>query len=130
MTTPQPDPEPLLLAIHRTHRSVLVLLALCALMIFARGFGGEEPPPDRLITVWAVGLALVGILLRRAGTSPQIQPRTALMFGLAGLVSSAALGLLGAYLAWTQGAAQTGLVYTLAGGIFALRAPVLPSPQT
>lgn len=127
MTAPQPDPEPLRQAVRRTHRSVLALLALCALMTLVRGFAGDEPPPDRITTAWALGLALFGILARRAATSPQLGPRLIVGFGLASLLASAALGLLGVYLAWTQDAVQTGLVYTLAGVIFALRPPPPPS---
>jgi hypothetical protein len=125
---PQPDIEPLRLALRRTHRSVLGLLAVCALVILAGGMSGEEPPPDRVMTVWAVGLALLGIVLRRISTSPRIQLRSALFFAVSSLLTCASLGLLAVWLAWTQGAAETALIYTLAGVIFALRPPELPQP--
>jgi len=124
---PQPSAEPLRLALRRTHRSVLGLLAVCAVVILAGGTSGEEPPPDRVMTVGAVVLALMGIVLRRASSSPRIQPRSALILAVAALLTCGGLGLLAVWLAWTEGASETALIYTLAGFIFALRPPQLPS---
>lgn len=124
---PQPSAEPLRLALRRTHRSVLGLLAVCAVVILAGGTSGEEPPPDRVMTVGAVVLALLGIMLRRASSSPRIQPRSALILAVAALLTWGGLGLLAVWLAWTEGASETALIYTLAGFIFALRPPQLPS---
>jgi drug/metabolite transporter (DMT)-like permease len=124
---PQPSAEPLRLALRRTHRSVLGLLAVCAVVILAGGTSGEEPPPDRVMTVGAVVLALLGIMLRRASSSPRIQPRSALILAVAALLTCGGLGLLAVLLAWTEGASETALIYTLAGFIFALRPPQLPS---
>ena len=71
----------------------------------------------------AVALALVAIVLRRFAASPVARPGTARFLALGSLLASAGLGLLGAGLAFETGARETGLLFTLAGLIFALRVP-------
>jgi len=108
-------------ALRRTQWSVLGLLATCAVLILLRGMPDDEPPPDRVIASLGVLLALGAVVLRRVGGSPAISPRSAVYFRLAGLLGCGALGVLGMHLAYGLGSPQSGLLFTLAGGIFALR---------
>jgi hypothetical protein len=125
VSLPPPAIEPLARWLRLAHRGVLGLLIGCALGIVARGFGGEEPPPDRVATSAAVGLALGCIVLRRLAASPVIRTRTAHIVALACLALAAALGPLGIALALSHDAPRSGLVYCVAGLIFSLRRPDL-----
>jgi len=106
-----------------THKAVLSLLALLALNLFLGDFDEPSPPPDPQATTAAVGLALAAILLRRFASSPIIRPSSAVFLSVGALVSAAGLGVLGTLLALETGSAETGLLFTLAGFIFALRIP-------
>jgi hypothetical protein len=123
---PQPIPSPAGVqfqsALRNTHRSVLAVLAVCAVVIATRE-SAVEPTPDRFYTVLAIGAALATIVLRRLSTSPVAGFRARVGFALAGLVCAASLGLVGVVVAVELDAKQTGLVYTLAAAIFSLRAP-------
>jgi len=98
----------------------LLLLALSGLFAAAQGLE-TDPGPDRLTASCAVGLAVAAILLRRAAQTPSVGERSAALFGLAALGAPVALGLLGAWTAWYHAAGQTGLLFVLAGVIFAIR---------
>ena len=106
-----------------THRSVLFLLALSASILFLGTFDAPSPPPDPSATSAAIALALAAIILRRFASSSVIRVRNAFFLSLGALVSAAGLGILGALLAFETGSADTGLLFTLAGLIFALRSP-------
>jgi hypothetical protein len=123
MSTEQPDPTELKQAVRRVHLSVLAVLATCGASILVKGFEGDEPPPDRIMATLGIALGLAAILARRMAASPAISAKTALFYTLSSLVIGAALGLLGAYLAWMLDASETGLLFTLAGLIFSLRPP-------
>lgn len=122
-----PDPTPLVEALRRTRRSVFVLLACSAGAIVLGGFAGDEPPPDAVTTTAAIGLGLGTIVLRQLGGSPVIGARTRMFLLVGSLVCAGALGLLGVFVAWSAGGARTGILFTLAGVIFAARphAPAL-----
>ncbi|MDE0886313.1 MAG: hypothetical protein OSB70_12370 [Myxococcota bacterium] len=105
------------------HKAVLSLLTLLALNLFLGEFDEPSPPPDPQATTAAVGLALAAILLRRFASSPTIRPSSAVFLSVGALFSAAALGVLGTLLALESGSAETGLLFTLAGLIFALRVP-------
>jgi hypothetical protein len=116
-----PDPSPLEAGLRRTHRSVLFLLASCAVAIVLHGFAGDEPAPNRWLTTAGVGLGLGTVVTRRLGGSPVMALRSRFFFLLAALVFSAVLGLLGAWIAWATDGPETGLLFTVAGAIFAIR---------
>jgi hypothetical protein len=121
MTPEAPEIPPAEQTMHLTRRIVLALLAVCAVLIVVHGFAGEEPPPDREVATLGVLLALGSIVLRRVGGSPVIKPRTAFLLGMIGLLACGVLGLLGVYLAYSFDSPESGILFTLAGVIFALR---------
>jgi hypothetical protein len=126
MAPTAPDSAPLERAMRNTRRSVLGVLATCALLIFVHGFGGDEPPPDRLVATAAIVLALGAIVMRRVSTSPVIRPKTSIFLRLGALMTCAALGGLGVYLAYGLATPLSGILFTLAGIVFALRpTPIL-----
>lgn len=98
----------------------LLLLAVSGLFVASQGLEAD-PGPDRLIASCAVGLAAAAIVLRRAAQAPSVRERSATLFGLAALGATVGLGLLGAWTAGHHGAGQTGLLFVLAGVIFAIR---------
>jgi len=126
MTEPQPSRSADLLgALRTTHRSVLALLLVCALVIVSQGLEGDEPPPDRIFATLGIALGLLTIVLRRLGASPVISLRSGALLSLGGLVSAACLGGLGVYMATARNGAETGLLLTAAGLIFAIRPPAV-----
>lgn len=102
-------------------RGVLALLAAAGLAIAFGDFQTEPPPPDPLATTFAVSLALGAIVLRRFASSPMINPGTAGLLAGASLACAGGLGLLGLGVALAKDSSETGLLFTLAGLIFALR---------
>lgn len=115
-------------ALHRKiHKSFLGAIAASAVACLAAGFADVEPTLARQTTFAAVGLGLGCVILRRLSTSPMLGPRAELRMGIAGLACGALLALLGAFVAWDQEAARTGLAYT--GGAFILCARPPVSPQ-
>jgi hypothetical protein len=126
--TSTPDISPLQSAFKTTHRSVLGLLVVCLIVIVSQGIEGDEPAPDRALATIGIGFGLTTIVLRRLGSSPTITLKTSLFLGLASLLSSAGLGGLGVYIAIAQAGPQTGLLFTFAGLIFAMR-PTAQSPR-
>jgi hypothetical protein len=124
-----PSPAPLNGALGRSRISVLVLLGLCVVAIVAGGTEGEEPPPDRLLSSIGVGLGLCAIVLRRFAGSPAIALRSAVFLSLGSLLASAGLGALGVFMAFDRAAPETGLLFVLAGVIFALRPAAAVAPR-
>ncbi len=107
----------------RIHWAALCLLGVCAGLILIAPSAEKQPPPDRLITTLSVGSALVAIVSRRLGSSPRITGRSARRWLIAALLAASCLGLLGTFEALYHGGTQTGLLFTLAGLIFAVRRP-------
>ena len=110
-------------SLRTAHRTVLVMIAACALLSAIQPSQPEEPAPDPTTTTVGVGLALATIILRRGSTSPVVAPRTRLTLILCAYACAFALSLLGVFLAITDGQTQTGLIFALAAGIFCLRPP-------
>jgi len=100
---------------------VLALLVACAAAIASSGFADQEPPPARWVSVAGVGLGLGTILLRRLGASPATGPERASFLTAGALVLCGALGVLGVWLAYGQGSPRSGMLFTLAGAVFAAR---------
>ncbi len=113
--------------LHRQiHRTFLGAIAVSAVAAVLAGFADSEPALSQATTFAAIGLGLGCVVLRRLSTSPMIGPRAELRLGVAGLAAGAGLALLGAFVAWDQDAARTGLAYC--GGAFILCArPPIPS---
>jgi hypothetical protein len=110
----------------RIHWAALCLLAICAGLILIAPSAEKQPPPDRLITTLCVSLALLTIVSRRLGASPRIASRAATLWLVGALLAAICLGLLGTFEALYRGGTQTGLLFTLAGLIFAARRPQWP----
>ena len=108
-------------------RAVLALLAATGLAIAFGGFQTEPPPPDPLATTLAVSLALGAIVLRRFASSAVISAGTAGRLAAASLACAGGLGLLGLGVAFAKDSSETGLLFALAGFIFALRPAPPPS---
>ena len=113
-------------ALRGVHRSVLFTLGVCAAVIFwtadpARD--GTAAPQQRLLATLAAALGAASILTRRRQTAPHGDPRSEVALSIVSLLCAAAVGLLGVALAGTGGPRTTGLVYVLAGTLFALRPP-------
>ena len=105
------------------HRTVLGMIAACAIVSAIQPSEGEEPAPDPTITTVAFGLAVFTIVSRQASTSPTIARRTRLALVLCAYACAFAIALLGAFLATTAGRSLTGLAFAMAAGIFSLRPP-------
>ena len=119
----EPAAHDLLPALRNTHRGVLLLLVICGFAIGVAGEAGPSTPPHPWATTAAVGLALVAIVLRRFASSPVASQETTTRLAVGALVASGGLGLLGTAIAFQAGSREAGLLFTLAGLIFALRVP-------
>jgi hypothetical protein len=115
-------------ALRNAHRGVLALLVACGVAIGWADLPAPPPAPDPWTTTAGVGLALAAIVLRRFASSPIVRPSSATFLALGALFSSAGLGLLGARIAFQTDSDETGLLFTLAGLIFALRVPRPAAP--
>ena len=121
--------HPLDRTLRTTHRTVLVMIAACALLCAFQPRVGKEPAPDPTTTTVAVALALGSIVCRRASTSRVIPPGTRVTLLACTWACGFAIALLGAFLALEQERTRTGLLFCLAAAIFCLRPapPVEPS---
>jgi hypothetical protein len=115
--------------LRNTHRSVLILLAAAGGAIALGDLDAPAPDPEPHTTGAGLALALAAILLRRFASSATIHPGKALWLALASLIAAGCLGLLGGYVALQTGSSETGLLFTLAGFIFALRVPRPVAPH-
>ena len=131
MTTPPAHDDPSSLAVRAAalgratataHRSVLVLIAACALATL--WFGGEATGPQpRPYTYAAVGLGVATIAARSFSTSAAVGLRARLFWALGSLGCAAGVALVGAAIGIQHGDQQAGLVISLAAGIFVIRPP-------
>ena len=108
--------------LRRVHRNVLIGLALCAVWIAVQG-QSDGSPLARQHAVIAVGLALVTIVSRRVGSSPNgaLRVRAALL--LTSMLCALAIGIVGVVISAGGVDRQTGLVLIVAAAIFCLRPP-------
>ncbi len=116
-------------SLRRVHRSVLVLLALCALVAASAPVDepGDVTAPDHsTITLCAVALAGGSVLARRLATAPRVGPGRRLWLGLASLLLAGGVGIAGVAAALMAGDRSAGLLYTLGGASLILR-PLRPS---
>jgi hypothetical protein len=105
------------------HRTVLAMIAACALFSAMQSSVDEEPPPDPVTTTVALALAVGTIVARRVSTSPVVSDRTRVTMIVSSWSCAFAIAVLGAFLATNEARTQTGLVFALAAGIFCLRPP-------
>jgi len=127
MSEPALDPTPLNQALTGTHRSVLVLLAACALFIVLQPAGEEQSPPP-LYTAIALGLAVASIVCRRLSTSPVMSPKPKVALAVAGLVLAALVGVTAVMLTQLDGDKQNALLFVLGAAILSLRPPIRIAP--
>ena len=106
-----------------SHRSVLTIIAACAILSALQTGPTEQPAPDRPLATLTVCLALGTILARQIASRAAASPRVRVTLTLCAYSLAAAIALLGVFVAVTQGAVQTGIVFALGAGIFCLRPP-------
>jgi hypothetical protein len=128
--TPANPPTDLARALRRVQRSVLVTLAVCALVsatvaVDGDGVGAADPR----FTGVGVALGLVSIVARRSALAPRTRPRARVRLCLLSLLAAGAVGLTGVALALTRGEREAGILYALAGAILALRPPRILAPD-
>lgn len=111
-------------ALRNVHRGVLAILAVCAAVVMSQA-AAENPVPPPRISAAAITLTIATIFLRSLGNSRVMLPQRRLFFALGSLLCGAAIGLLGVAAAWTEGARQIGLGFTLGAAILVLRPPAL-----
>lgn len=113
-------------ALLRVRRSVLVTLAVCAVVIAA---SAEPDSPtisesaQRTFTYVALALAVASILTRRRPAAAVANPRVYVVLSLASLLCACGLGIAGVAFALAGGPRTGALVYALVGAIFSLRPP-------
>lgn len=115
-------------ALKRSHRAVLLLVVACGIVAVTQG-ADSEAAADPRATYAAVGLAVVSVIARRIASLPTAAPPRRLVAGLVGLVAAGAIALVGAWVAWSSLDRETGVLFCLAAGLFALRAPRVSDPR-
>jgi hypothetical protein len=131
MTAPLPTTDGLNRAIQRVHRSVLILLAGCAIVVWLSTAADVSETTPRVYAWAATGLGGIAILTRPFRSVPIKRPKLVLARILISLIAAAGVGLTGVTAAVMGGPRTTALAYVLAGAIFALRPPArinLPTP--
>ena len=106
-----------------SHRAVLAMIALSAVLSAIQLGDGDDDAPDPTITTVAIALGLGTVLARRVSTSPVISLRPRVTLLVCAYACAVALAVLGTFVALTRGQSQIGLMFALAAGIFSLRPP-------
>jgi peptidoglycan/LPS O-acetylase OafA/YrhL len=108
---------------------VLATLAGCALVIAASA-GTPEPDtaPPTGYGATAIGLAVSSILLRLWGNAPRRSERLELPLIAASLALAGAIGVVAVLVSVAEDQWRTGLFYTLAGAMLAIRTPSTSRP--
>ena len=123
MTTPPPITDGLNRAIQRVHRSVLILLAGCAIVVWLSTAADASETTPRVYAWAATALGGLAILTRPFRSVPIKNPKLVVARILISLVAAAGVGGVGVVAAVMGGPRTTALAYVLAGAIFALRPP-------
>ena len=110
-------------SLRTSHRTVLVMIALCAVLSAIQPDYGDDDAPDPTLTSVAIALGLATVLARGASNSAVISLRTRTTLLLCAYACALSLAMLGAFVAMTRGQSQVGLLYALAAGIFSFRRP-------
>ena len=110
-------------SLRTSHRTLLAMIALCAVLSALQSGDGDDLPPDPIITTVAVALGLGTVVARRTSTSAVISSPTRVFLLLCAYACALILAVVGAFVAMTRGQSQIGLMFVLAAGIFSLRPP-------
>ena len=105
------------------HRASLAALAVCALVIAAGAGESQVDVPGRSYTVAALALAALSIGGRLIANAPKTASHTSVRLLLASLALAVGIGVVGLLVSLEEGLWKTGLFYTLAGGMLAMRPP-------
>ena len=123
MTTSPPITDGLNRAIQRVHRSVLITLAGCAIVVWLNTAADASETTPRVYAWAATALGGLAILTRPFRSVPIKNPKLVVARILISLVAAAGVGGVGVVAAVMGGPRTTALAYVLAGAIFALRPP-------
>jgi hypothetical protein len=129
MTAPPPSFDGLNQSIRRVHRSVLVLLVACGVVVWLTAAADASEATPRPYVWGAVVFGGLAILLRPFGSGPVVRPKLVVARILISLISAAGVGLVGVASAVAGGPRTTAIAYVLAGAIFALRPPARIEPR-
>jgi hypothetical protein len=120
-------------SLRRAHRSALITLAACAVVVAVSGKAASDAstPGADGFTHAAIALAVLSILTRRRQPGRPEAVRAHVGLGLVSLVAAAGVGIVGVAAAIAGTPRTAALIYVLAGAIFALRPPlgIAPGPQ-
>ena len=123
MTATPPITDGLNRAIQRVHRSVLITLAGCAIVVWLNTAADASETTPRVYAWAATALGGIAILARPFRGAPIKNPKLVVARIVISLLGAAGVGLVGVVAAVTGGPRTTALAYVLAGAIFALRPP-------
>ena len=123
------DPAPLAKALDRTRISVLVALAVFAIVLATRD-ASDSAALDRGTTLAALGLALGSIAARHMSAGRSRPPRSAIACAIAGMLLALAVGALGLAAGFVQGARETGILLAFGGFILATPRPRIAALAT
>jgi hypothetical protein len=123
MTAPPPTTDGLNRAVQGVHRSVLVTLVACAVVVWLNTAADASETTPRVYAWVATAFGGIAILTRPFRTVPIKNPKWLVARILISLLAAAGVGLVGVVAAVSGGPRTTALAYVLAGAIFALRAP-------
>ena len=114
------------LSLRRAHRSALLTLLACAVVIVLSATAGNDAPAAGVdgFTYAATALAVVSILTRRRHPGRPDGVRAHVSLSLLSLVAAAGVGIVGVAAAMGGAPRTAALIYVLAGAIFALRPPL------
>jgi len=136
MNSLHPGEHPVNVALRRAHRSILIVLGACALVIALNPSSAEvdaTADPSRHHVYAATALGIVSIFTRRRHPATSASAaRLHVRLSLASLVFAAGVGVVGVAAAMAGTPRSGALLFVLAGAIFALQSPqpVLPAPPS
>lgn len=116
--------------LRNAHRAVLATLALCALAVTLRGGDDIGSAPELRPYAYAATVLAVGAIFMRRRRSPRSPDEISahVRLGVASLVCAGGVGAIGVVAAFAGSPVRDGLLYALAGAIFALRPPPSATP--
>jgi len=106
--------------LEKPRRANLALLAALSLFVIWQGTK-PDPGPDPGTAFFAILLGGSTIVMRRVSHLPTVSEKSALVCVRSALLTSLALGLLGAWSSSYDQAGQTGLLFVTAGALFIIR---------
>lgn len=126
MNSPPASEHPVNVALRRAHRSILLVLGACAVVIAlnpsTEADATADPPRNYVYAATALGIASIMTRRRQVASTP-VAARLHVRLSLASLVFAAGVGVVGvaAFMAGTS--RNAALLFVLAGAIFGLRPP-------